>query len=185
MLKIVTFHAAFIPLQGLGSSLPSPCAGKVLAVMEAVLSLARWALCVTRSGVISPIHISNSLGLTPVLMQPVKQKYLTKQCSAGQVHSNRLGTLGTALEGCGKSHPPFPRDPFFSRTHPAHSGYLLALAHLHIRVCVLLTDPAALLLLSKPASVLTPRLGRASCQVSALTALALQGRLPWMGAGPW
>lgn len=93
MLKIVTFHAAFIPLQGLGSSLPSPCAGKVLAVMEAVLSLARWALCVTRSGVISPIHISNSLGLTPVLMQPVKQKYLTKQCSAGQVHSNRLGTL--------------------------------------------------------------------------------------------
>lgn len=39
----------------------------------------------------------NSLGLIPVLMQPVKKKYLTKQCSAGQVHSNRLDTLSGRL----------------------------------------------------------------------------------------
>lgn len=35
-----------------------------------------------------------------------------------------------SLRGCGITHPHFPRDPFFSRTDPAHPGYLLALAQL-------------------------------------------------------
>lgn len=134
-------------------------------------------------------------------MQPDKKKCPTKQCSAGQVHHDRLDTFTQKLW-----HLPltFPRDPFFSRTHPAHAGYLLALAQLRISLCVLLTDPAALLLLSKPdvppawpvcagatrhpgsttASVLIPHTRERSCHVSTLTALGLQGRLSWMD-GCW
>lgn len=125
-----------IPLQGLGSPLPSPCGGKVLAVTEAVLSLAHWALCVTRSGVISTIYVRNSLGLLPVLMS----KRSTSQSNA-VLGKHTVTGWTPSLKGCGIP-PTFPRDPFFS-CPPWLSPCPGPAAHQ--RVCpLLLSNPDAL-----------------------------------------
>lgn len=111
------------------------------------------------------------------------QCWASTQWQAGHPHSRAVA-----------SHPPFLGIP----SSPAHPGYLLALAQLHISMCVLccwaiqmhclhglcVLGPQHTLEAAQPLCW-SPTLGRASCQVSILTALGLQGRLQWMDAGAW